>query len=213
MLVTEPCIVLIGAADLLPGLKERAGTINGEVLTFADADALRALEAITKRRPGVVALERMFAVTPRGAALINRIKADPSLRQSEIRVLAHDSDYQRVVPRPPPPTAPALDQRGTRRAPRFRMAPNVMAQVDGKNAFVIDLSAVGAQVVSPAVLKPSQKIAVALPDEVMTIRFTALVVWTSFEIPPNSGPRYRAGLDFPDADADAVVAFCERHKV
>jgi len=212
MRVTDPCTVLIGAADLLPGLKERVGTVDGDVLTFADVDALAALEAITRRRPGVVALERMFAVTPRGAALINRIKADPSLRQSEIRVLAHDSDYQRVVPRPPPPTAPALDQRGTRRAPRYRMAPNVMAQIDGKNAFVIDLSAVGAQVVSPAALKPSQKIAVALPDEVMHIRFTALVVWTSFEIPPNSGPRYRAGLDFPDADAEAVVAFCERHK-
>jgi hypothetical protein len=205
--------VLIGASDVLPGLRERAGTINGEVLTFADADALLALETITKRRPAVVALERMFAVTPRGAALINRIKADPALRQSEIRVLAHDSDYQRIVPRPPPPTAPALDQRGTRRAPRFKMASNVMAQVDGKNAIVVDLSTVGAQVVSPGALKPSQKITVALPDEVMNIRFTASVVWTSFEIPPNSGPRYRAGLDFPDADVDAVSAFCVRHKV
>jgi hypothetical protein len=205
--------VLIGAFDLLPGLKERAGTINGEVLTFADADALSALETITKRRPGVVALERMFAVTPRGAALINRIKADPSLRHSEIRVLAHDSDYQRVVPRTPPPTAPSLDQRGTRRAPRFKMAANVMAQVDGKSASVIDLSTVGAQIVSPAVLKPNQKIAVVLQDDMTTIRFTASVVWTSFEIPPNSGPRYRAGLDFPDADADAIAAFCERHKM
>jgi hypothetical protein len=204
--------VLIGAFDLLPGLKERAGTINGEVLTFADADALRALETITKRRPGVVALERMFAVTPRGAALINRIKADPALRQSEIRVLAHDSDYQRVVPRTPPPTAPSLDQRGTRRAPRFKMAANVMAQVDGKSASVIDLSTVGAQIVSSAVLKPNQKIAVVLQDDITSIRFTASVVWTSFEIPPNSGPRYRAGLDFPDADADAIAAFCERHK-
>jgi hypothetical protein len=204
--------VLIGASDLLPGLKERAGTINGEVLTFADADALQALETITKRRPGVVALERMFAVTPRGAALINRIKADPALRDSEIRVLAHDSDYQRVVPRMLPPTAPALDQRGTRRAPRFKMAVNVTAQLDGKVATVIDLSTVGAQIVSQAKLKPNQKIVVALPDDVTTIRFTAAVVWTSFEIPPNSGPRYRAGLDFPDADANAVGAFCERHK-
>jgi hypothetical protein len=205
--------VLIGALDLLPGLKERAGTINGEVLTFADADALLALETITKRRPGVVALERMFAVTPRGAALINRIKADPALRQSEIRVLAHDSDYQRVVPRTPPPTAPSLDQRGTRRAPRFKMAANVMAQVDGKSASVIDLSTVGAQIVSSAVLKPNQKIAVVLQDDMTSIRFTASVVWTSFEIPPNSGPRYRAGLDFPDADADAIASFCERHKI
>jgi hypothetical protein len=204
--------VLIGASDLLPGLKERAGTINGEMLIFADADALSALETIMKRRPAVVALERNFAVTPRGAALINRIKADPSLRQSEIRVLSHDSDYQRIVPRTLPPTAPALDQRGTRRAARFKMAPNVMAQLDGKTATVIDLSAVGAQIVSPAALKPSQKISVVLPDDVTSIQFTGSVVWTSFEIPPNSGPRYRAGLDFFDADADAVYAFCERHK-
>lgn len=205
--------MLIAAFDLLPALKERAGTINGELLTFADADALLALETISKRRPALVALERMFAVTPRGAALINRIKADPALRQSEIRVLAHDSNYQRVVPRSPPSTAPALDQRGTRRAERFKMAANVLGKVDAKTATVIDLSKVGAQIVSPGALKPNQKIAVVLHDEVASIRFTASVVWTSFEIPPSSGPRYRAGLDFPDADAEAVGAFCERHRI
>src|SRR5258708_10208489 len=103
---------MVAASDLLPSLKERAA-IAGELLTFTDADALSALQAIVKRRPQIVALERMFAVTPRGAALINRIKADPSLRQAEIRVLGHNSDYLRVVPRAAPPTAPALDQRGT----------------------------------------------------------------------------------------------------
>ena len=204
--------MLIGAVDLLAGLRERAGAINGEVLTFADADALQALETITKRRPAMVALERMFAVTPRGAALINRIKADPSLHDSEIRVLSYDGDYQRVVPRPPPPTAPPPDQRGTRRAPRYKMTVNVTAQLDGRNAMVIDLSTVGAQIFTPAPLKPRQRIAVALPGDPIGIRFTASVVWTSFEIPPNSGPRYRAGLDFHDADVDAVGAFCERHQ-
>jgi hypothetical protein len=207
--------VLIGAVELLPGLKERAGATNGEVLTFADADALRALETITKRRPALVALERVFAVTPRGAALINRIKADPALRQSEIRVLAHDSDYMRIVPRTPPPAAPALDQRGTRRAARFRIAAKATAQLDGRNAMLIDLSVVGAQVVASAALKPNQRIAVALADGTGTIGFDATVVWTSFEIPPNGGPRYRAGLDFSDgmADADAITNFCQRHKV
>ena len=203
--------MLIAAADLLPALRERAGAVNGEVLTFTDADALPALEAITKRRPAMVAFERMFAVTPRGAAMINRIKADPTLRQSEIRVLAHDSDYQRVVPRHPAPGAkPALDQRGTRRAPRFKMAPNVTARVAGKTAMLVDLSVVGAQVVSPAALKPNQQVSVALHDDVES--FTASVVWTSFEIPPGSGPRYRAGLDFPDANAELVGSFCERYK-
>jgi hypothetical protein len=153
-------------------------------------------------------------VTPRGAALINRIKADPSLRQSEIRVLAHDSDYMRIVPRTPPPSAPALDQRGTRRAPRFKMAANVTAQVEGRTAMLIDLSTVGAQVVSQGGLKPNQRIAVALPDNTGSVRFEATVVWTSFEIPPNGGARYRAGLDFGEAPtgADAIAGFCERHK-
>jgi hypothetical protein len=211
--VSEACTVLIGAADLLPALKARAG-VDGEVLTFADSDALRALETISRRRPALIALERVFAVTPRGAALINRIKADPSLRQSEIRVLAHDSDYRRVVPRPPPPGAPALDRRGTRRAPRFKMNANVFAHIAGKAAVLVDLSTVGAQVVSPGALKPNQKIVVALPGDDGSTHFEADVVWTSFEIQPKSGPRYRAGLDFgrSGADAGAIAAFCERHR-
>ena len=44
------------------------------------------------------------------------------------------------------------------------------------------------------------------------VRFNAAVAWASFEIPPNSGPRYRAGLAFVDADAPAVDAFCIRHR-
>jgi hypothetical protein len=210
--VTDPCTVLIAALDFLPGLRERAGTANGEVLTFSDAEALRAFEAITKRKPQVVALERLFAVTPRGAALINRIKADPSLRESEIRVLEHNSDYSRVIPRAAAPAPPALDQRGTRRAPRVRVAPNVMMAVEGKSATLVDLSAVGAQVVSSSGLKPNQQVSVALADNVAQLKFSAAVVWTSFEIPPDGAARYRAGLDFVDADGGAVEAFGQRHK-
>src|ERR1700704_6585072 len=78
-------------------LKERALDADGEVLAFSDTDALRALDVISRRRPRVVALERTFAATPRGAALINRIKADPTLSGSAIRVVSHDVDDSRVV--------------------------------------------------------------------------------------------------------------------
>jgi hypothetical protein len=59
-----------------------------------------------------MALERLFAMTARGAALINRVKADPSLQDVEIRVLAHDSDYTRVVPRARAAAAAALASAG-----------------------------------------------------------------------------------------------------
>jgi hypothetical protein len=203
---------MVAASDLLPGLKERAGVNGGELLTFTDAEALTALQTIMKRRPHVIALERMFAVTPRGAALINRIKADPSLRQAEIRVMSHNSDYTRVVPRAAPPGAPALDQRGTRRAPRFTMAEHTVVALDGKSGTIIDLSTVGAQVVSPGGLKPNQRVAVALIDETTQVKFSASVAWTSFEMSPSGAPRYRAGINFEDADPAAVDAFCARHK-
>src|ERR1044071_7866407 len=98
----------------------------------------------------------MFAVTPRGAALINRIKADPTLRDAEIRVMAHDGDYTRVVPRTSPLPVPGLDQRGTRRAPRYTMTANTAVVVDGKSGKLIDLSTVGALTVLPAGLTANQ---------------------------------------------------------
>lgn len=218
----DPCAVIVGPTDALNALKERAAAagITGEILPFADSNTPLALETITKRRPNVVALERTFAATPRGAALITRIKADATLKASEIRVIAHDSDFTRVVPRTPigggspasaAPAAP-LDQRGTRRAPRFKMKPKTDATIDGKPATVADLSTVGAQVVSATILKPNQKIKMTLTDDSAKIPFAANIAWSSFEIPPGSPPRYRAGINFVDADAAQVEEFCGRHK-
>ena len=207
----DTCTVIVAAVDLLPSLKERAGAVDGELLTFTDAEALSAFQMIIRRRPQVVALERMFAVTPRGAALINRIKADPSLREAEIRVVAHNSDYTRVVPRALPPGAP-LDQRGTRRAARVKLVDHVVAVLDGRSGTLIDLSTVGAQVVASGALKPNQRIEMALIDVAARIRFDASVAWTSFETSSSGAPRYRAGINFENADPAAVDAFCARHR-
>src|SRR5262249_5362389 len=130
---SESCTVFIAAADRLPQIKSRIGAINGESLDFTDADALAALETIIKRRPQLIVVERRFAATPRGAAFINRIKSDRKLAASEMKVYAHDSDFTRIIPRSIAPSGQSIDQRGTRRAPRFRMAPNTMATVEGKN--------------------------------------------------------------------------------
>jgi hypothetical protein len=215
-------------------LKDRTAESDSdtEILTFSDADPLGALDVITTRKPALIAIERMFASTPRGAALVNRIKADPSLVESEIRIVSPEGDDTRIRARrttsPPPAhgsgTAAAaaatevarreqpLDHYGTRRVPRFKVAGTVEVLVDGNSATLVDVSAVGAQVLTPSVLKPNQRIRMALPDETGAIRFNAAVAWAKFEIPPQSGPRYRAGIEFLDANADALDAYCARYK-
>lgn len=241
--MSQGCTVLIANADLLPALKEKTSNGDGELLAFTDADALRALEAITTRKPTLVALEKMFASTPRGAALINRIKADPSLKQSEILVVSPDMDFSRFAKRPsaaapapapppqqPPPApaggalattaaavapapaaAPPLDQRGTRRAQRFRINGSVEVLVDGNPALLVDISIVGAQVVSASLLKPNQRIRIGLNDAKGDVRFRGAVAWASFEISPK-GPRYRAGIEFLDANPINLEAYIARHK-
>jgi hypothetical protein len=105
--MSTPCTVIIGALELLEALRQITAA-DGEVLSFSDNEPLKALEAITTRRPSVIALERLFAATSRGAALINRIKADPALAGVEIRVVSVDGTY-RVSPRrtPAPPARSA----------------------------------------------------------------------------------------------------------
>src|SRR5688500_6962288 len=193
--------ILIASPEHLPALKARDDMRDAQA--FSDADALRALDVITRQRPGVVALERQFAATSRGTALVNRIKADPTLTACEIRIVANDGSSAGVAPRragdAPAAGAPAagaqtavaeapaasapLDQRGTRRAPRFRVVEDVEVLIDGNPATLIDVSVVGAMVVSPTSLKPNQRVRMSLPDPTRPIRFGAGVAWSAFEIP------------------------------
>src|SRR4029453_7507698 len=84
--------VVIAASNLMPALRERLAD-DGELVVFPDTEPL---QAILEHRPRLIVLERLFAATPRGAALINRIKNDPQLGHAEVRVMSHSGDYLRV---------------------------------------------------------------------------------------------------------------------
>jgi hypothetical protein len=219
--VPSTCSVLLAASDLLPPLTARLADSETELLTFSDKEALRALEVIAERKPKFVWLERQFAATPRGAALVKRIMADPSLSACEVRMVSNDRDdaaAPRKTPTPagPPTAAPssaaqALDRRGTRRAPRFRIAGSVTVTIEGNPATLVDLSTIGAQVISPTILKPNQRVRVLFAETEGGMKIASAVAWAAFEIPKGTGPRYRAGLEFTNADAAAVEAVITRH--
>jgi len=211
-----PDTVLVAAPEYLPALQEQGDF--GDALAFSDADALKALEAITRDRPKVIALEKQFAATSRGAALIKRIKADPKLRKCEIRVVSLEGESEEF-PQPDSAlrgaeteAAVKLDQRGTRRAQRVKIVDGVEVLIDGSPAMLIDLSVVGAQVVSPTILRPNQRVRMILPDEERPIRCVAGVAWAAFEM-PKSGPRYRAGIEFFDAESGNLDRFIEQNKL
>ncbi len=212
--MSPSCIVLISAPERLDAVVQRVNSGGDEIVTFTDSDSLRALAVIADRHPSVVALDRLFADTARGAALITRIQADPALSGSEIRIVSHDSGHTRVSRREPGSAHPEreLDQTGTRRAQRISVDEFVQALIDGNLASVVNLSANGAQVVSATALRPTQRVRVSLSDQEAVIRFNACIAWATFEIPKNGGPRYRAGIEFLDAVAEDVHAYSLRHR-
>src|SRR4051812_2636859 len=215
--------LIIAAENLMPALRDRV-KVDGEIVTYPDTEPIQALQTIMDQRPGLVILERLFAATPRGAALVNRIKSDPQLAHVEVRVMSHTGDYTRQVVKPTAAKAPgggsggtatapqsssssvateeapkALDWHGPRRAPRFRVRAGVELQLDGNPASVVDLSTVGAQVISPTVLRPNQKVRITLPNDEFLLRFRGAVAWAKFELPKEAkAPQYRAGVEFTD---------------
>jgi hypothetical protein len=234
--------ICIAASNLMPSLRGHLAG-EGDVVTFADTEPILALQAILDQRPRLIVLERLFAATPRGAALINRIKTDPQLGHAEVRVMSHTGDYVRQVVKPsvskpaaagaaaaggtrgqrgtataasPPAASEAhrpLDWHGTRRAPRFPARPGVEIQLDGNAATVVDVSVVGAQVLSPTILRPNQKVRVTIAGDDAQTRFRGAIAWAKFELPkPDGAPRYRAGVEFMNADAAAVDEFCAKTK-
>jgi len=234
--------VVIAATNLMPALQERLAN-EGELLGFADTEPIQALQAILEHRPSLIVLERLFAATPRGAALINRIKTDPQLSNAEVRVMSHTGDYTRQVAKPQKVEAPEgtpaphgapqaataaaapsatvveaaprpLDWHGTRRAQRYRVRQGVEIQIDGNPVTVVDLSIVGVQVLSGTILRPNQKVRISIPNDEFVMRFRGAIAWAKFELPkPTDAPRYRAGLEFSDADADALEEFCSKVKL
>ena len=217
-------IVLIGPSDALPGLQERLDQ-NAEVQTFTESEALEALDHIIRTKPAVIALQDEFSATSRGSALINRIKDDPNLAACEVRVLARDAKPRRAAAKRGGASTggaavavdeqpkPALDVKGTRRAPRIRIKDGIEVAVDGTPAALVDLSTVGAQVVSPTVLKPNQRVRLVFGEGKAAIRCSGAIAWAAFEMPKGMPTRYRAGIDFgTTADVDGVAGFAKKNK-
>ena len=215
-------IVLIGPEDALPSLQERLDP-SAEVQSFNESEALEALDHIIRTKPALVALQDEFSDTSRGQALINRIKDDPTLSDVEVRVMARNAANNRVavkrgshgggavaVDEQP---KPALDQKGTRRAPRIRIKDGVEVAVDGNPAALVDLSTVGAQVVSPTILKPNQRVRVVMGDGKAAVKCAGAIAWAAFEMPKGMPTRYRAGIDWGvTPEADNVDGFAKKNK-
>jgi len=200
--------LFIGPKALATSLAQHPETRDTELLVFDEEQVCQAVEHMVRQRPRVVALPEKFAMSPRGTALTHRIAVDAQFAGTQVLMI----DGQGVavpVPTGGRPTWLPLDAAGTRRVPRIRMRQGIDIQIDGATASLIDLSTMGAQVVSATVLKPRQRVRIVLAADPYLIRAAGTVAWALFEIPrAGQPPHYRAGLEFSSADPEPLLQFC-----
>jgi hypothetical protein len=204
--------VLIADAQQIPSVRAE-GPIAGSVLYFSDSNLASALESIRAHNPKVVALESHFAESVPGRAFVDRLRA-LSLTGSQIRLLGRANGGWSTAPLSADAWLPGAMPAGlnTRRAPRFLIRDPAPAVIDGVATNLIDISVLGAQVVSEPALRPKQRIKITIVEDDAVLRFFAHVAWSVYEKPRSAPtPHYRAGMEFDKATEQALKEFCRRH--
>jgi hypothetical protein len=191
--------------------------LAGRVLRFSSSNLASVFESIRANQPGIIAVDAQFVATPAGKAFLDRV-GDLAIPAMTIHLVARENGAWTAKPiNGPAPAAPAarVDAKAaglnTRRAPRFLVLDPLEAGVNQKQASLIDLSVLGAQVLSEPALKPNQTIKIALPDASDTLRVTANIRWSLFEKPKHATDAYyRAGIEFIEK-TPALEDYCRRH--
>ena len=210
-------VIVIARSEQAVGLRKRFGT-EADVALFSDGDSLKALDAILAHPPKILALDRAFAATARAASLVARLRAEPQLRATDVRVLAEDEMNLPVLLNARAPglegalirSSYPLDYCGTRRAPRFIATQDVGVLINGMRGRLIDLSGIGVQLVATTRLRPEEPLRVALMDQSAEVKVRGVVAW-SVVVPSGAELAYRAGVEFIDPDSLTLEAFCVRN--
>jgi len=210
-------VIVIARTEQEVALRKRLG-VEPSVALFSDYEALKALEAIVSHPPKILAVDRAFAFTARGAALVARLKAEPELAGVDLRVLAEDETNAPVILSTRAlglegallKTSHPLDYCGTRRSPRFPVNDEANVVVNGERGRLVNLSSTGAQLVIIVRLRPDEPLRLALVDAEEEVKVRGVVAWSAAE-PADGALIYRAGVEFINPDAFTVDAFCARH--
>jgi hypothetical protein len=220
MKMTTDGTVVVARRELTSGLQDRL-SFDPAVRVFSAAETKGALATVVAHGVAVVALDRRFATTPGGIEFTAELRA--ALPELEIRILSDEEggEVPLVLRRPVLATGRAMVAahsellRGhVRRAPRYPVPPGSAALINGAPTALVNVSATGAQLVSPDVLRPAQQVRIALADRTDAIKLRAAVAWSAFERSRQTGATcYRVGLEFAETKRELLEAYYREYGI
>jgi len=220
----------IVVADVTRMAAIRSGLLlTGRVVQFTNFNLSPALEAIRTQEPKVVAIDALLIQTQQGLGFLKRVEGLVKAGCA-VRLITHGNGKWNTSAHEAQPTnveapngrasattlrsailAAPLTGTNTRRAPRFPMLDALNADVEGGHASLVNISVLGAQVVSQPVLRPGQTVKIALPDDAELLHLTAHVAWSEFQQTKQGLHVYRAGIAFTDAAQETLDDYRRRY--
>jgi hypothetical protein len=208
--------------------------LSGRVIWFPANKLSSALESIQLNHPKLVIVDAKVAETPQGQALLERVE-QLAIRGSAVRLIIPRNGGWTTIPLDDPSRTPNAQPASgaspvstvsarqtavepvavtsTRRAPRFQISETLSVVIEGADATLVDISMIGAQVISKPVLRPNQTVTIALPDSDQTVRLNAQIAWSTLQqTAQRPETHYRAGMEFTEAAGKALEDLCRRFK-
>jgi hypothetical protein len=206
---------VVTGSEMLASLRDSL-ECDENVAVMDGTDCARTLQVLHERMPKVIAVDRCFLETRYGHEFVTRVRDASALQGIDLRVFSplhvrkpNGVSARAMIAAASQPLPVGL----SRRVPRVPMADHVAAVVNGSSLVVVDLSVLGAQVISPGVLRPNQQVAIRLLQNANELRLRAAIAWSAFEQSRITGePHYRAGLEFLVADPQALERYCRENQ-
>ncbi len=210
--------VVVAQPERLAALRDRL-PLPGRVLRYSASNLASAFESVRANQPGLLVVDAPFAATPSGRAFIDRVTAILPKIVLQAAVFERGqwtmASLQKDEPAPTVPSVrlvavtAGLD---TRRTPRFLIQDVTQALAEGAAIKMVDLSILGAQIISQPMMRPNQKVKIALPDSDSSLQLVATIAWSNYERPSKElEPHFRVGMEFTNAVREALEDYCRRH--
>ena len=208
--------IVIVRPEHLVSVEKRLSETN-VVSVVSEADLIQFHDTLLERPPEVLVMHSAFAATSRGAMLVSGLKAKPRETGTAVRVFIEDevkaplllSEKELPAVDALLETSRPLERAGTRQAARYPMNRRDVV-VNGEPGQLIDLSVSGAQLQSPARLRPLKLVRLVVPGGSADLKLQGTVAW-AIAVPTAGAIQYRAGIEFVNPDKKKLKAFCETH--
>jgi hypothetical protein len=173
----------------------------------------RVMAVAYAQNPASHPIDRLRMAETTAEILVGCVNQRLSRTQSSIDLESSVEPQRSAQPANSPSERDQSDQYAvSRQARRVKVTGAVEVLIDGVASALVDLSALGAQIMSPTALRPNRCVRIALAGASGRLTCEGRIVWAQLESArAQTSAMYRAGVRFVDVNPGAITTLVSQY--